>query len=206
MRTIRDAMTQAVISVRPETPLKEVARLLVDNRISGVPVVDAAGAVLGVVSEADFLTKQLGSEAVTHARFARILGESRATRAQLVKLGAVTAGEAVTGALRQARVCFGGVLDPHAAWLLIRGLRTLELRVARQNATALRIAELLSGDERVMRVHYPFHPSHPQYQLARAYLAAGDAASARREVLKALEEAPSFERAQQLLLEIRGRK
>jgi CBS domain-containing protein len=96
MRTIRDAMTQSVISVRPETPLKEVARLLVDNRISGVPVVDAAGAVLGVVSEADFLTKQLGSEAVTHARFARILGESRATRAQLVKLGAVTAGEAMT--------------------------------------------------------------------------------------------------------------
>jgi CBS domain-containing protein len=96
MRTIRDAMTQSVISVRPEAPLKEVARLLVDNRISGVPVVDAAGAVLGVVSEADFLTKQLGSEAVTHARFARILGESRATRAQLVKLGAVTAGEAMT--------------------------------------------------------------------------------------------------------------
>lgn len=82
--------------------------------------------------------------------------------------GAVTASEAVTGALRQARVCFGGVLDPHAAWLLIRGLRTLELRVARQNATALRIAELLSGDERVTRVHYPFHPSHPQYELARA--------------------------------------
>jgi len=110
---------------------------------------------------------ELGIDVVVHAATKYLGGHSD------ILAGAVTAREAVTGALRQARVCFGGVLDPHAAWLLIRGLRTLELRVARQNATALRIAEVLSGDERVMRVHYPFHPSHPQYQLARAQMRGG---------------------------------
>ena len=96
MRTIREAMTQSVISVLPETPLKEVARLLVSNRISGVPVVDSKGAVLGVVSEADFLAKQRGPHSVPRGVLARLGRESAAARAQTVKRWAVTAGEAMT--------------------------------------------------------------------------------------------------------------
>lgn len=96
MMTVRDVMTQSVICVRPETPLKEVAGLLIDHKISGLPVVDDDGAVLGVVSEADFLMKEQGAEAVRHRPLARILGESRESRAQLAKLRAVTAGEAMT--------------------------------------------------------------------------------------------------------------
>ena len=76
MMTARDVMTQPVVGVRPETPLREVARLLIDHRISGLPVVDEMGAVLGIVSEADFLIKEQGAEAVQHRRLARILGES----------------------------------------------------------------------------------------------------------------------------------
>jgi CBS-domain-containing membrane protein len=96
MMTVHDVMTGSVVSVRRGTPLKEVAQLLVEHRISGVPVVDVDGAVLGVVSEADFLMKEQGPEAVRHRRLARILGESRDTRAQLTKLGAVTAAGAMT--------------------------------------------------------------------------------------------------------------
>lgn len=55
---VKDVMTTGVAAVTPETPVKEVARLLVDRRISGVPVVDAEGVVLGVVSEGDFLLKE----------------------------------------------------------------------------------------------------------------------------------------------------
>jgi len=58
---IRDVMTSDVCTVRPETPLKEVAQLLVDRRVSGVPVVDADGRVLGVVSEGDFLAREAGA-------------------------------------------------------------------------------------------------------------------------------------------------
>ena len=55
--TVRDVMTTSVVSVRAVTPLKEVAQTLIDHRISGVPVVDDAGRVVGVVSEGDFLFK-----------------------------------------------------------------------------------------------------------------------------------------------------
>lgn len=96
MKTVRDVMTQSVVTVRRGTPLKEVAQLLIDHKISGVPVVDVDSAVLGIVSEADLLIKEQGASAVRHRPLARFLGESRETRAQLAKLGAVTAAEAMT--------------------------------------------------------------------------------------------------------------
>src|SRR5581483_5866857 len=57
---IREIMTSEVFTVRPDTPLKEVAAALAERRISGVPVVDEEGEVLGVVSEADILFKERG--------------------------------------------------------------------------------------------------------------------------------------------------
>jgi CBS domain-containing protein len=96
MRTVADVMTRSVISVRPDAPLKDVARLMVDHSISGVPVVDGKGAVVGMVSEADLLMKEQGPEAIEHRRFARLLGESRATRTELAKIAATTAAEAMT--------------------------------------------------------------------------------------------------------------
>lgn len=96
MLTVRDVMTRPVRTVGTETPLKDVARLLIDGGISGVPVVDGHGAVLGVVSEADFLVKEQGARAVHRRRFASLLGEDPRTQAQLGKLAARTAGEAMT--------------------------------------------------------------------------------------------------------------
>lgn len=96
MMTVREAMTTSVVAVRPATPLKDVARLLVEHRISGLPVVDDDGTVLGVVSEADFLMKEQGAEAVPHRPLARIFGESQASRSQQAKVDALTAGEAMT--------------------------------------------------------------------------------------------------------------
>ena len=96
MLTVRDVMTNAVKTVRAETPLKDVARVLLDRGISGVPVVDAKGAVLGVVSEADFLIKEQGARAVRHRRLETLLGEGAEVRAQRGKLAAATAGQAMT--------------------------------------------------------------------------------------------------------------
>jgi CBS domain-containing protein len=67
MMTVRDVMTSHVVSVRRGAPLKEVALLMIDSNISGVPVVDVDGAVVGVVSEADFLVKEQGVDAIRHA-------------------------------------------------------------------------------------------------------------------------------------------
>jgi CBS domain-containing protein len=96
MMNVRDVMTRSVISVGPATPLKEAAGLLVHHRISGLPVVDRKGEVLGILSEADFLMKAQGADAVSHRPLARIFGDSRESTEQLTKLAAVTAGGAMT--------------------------------------------------------------------------------------------------------------
>lgn len=96
MMTVGHVMTSPVVSVEGNMPLKEVAILLVENKISGVPVVDESGVVVGVVSEADFLVKEQGADAIRHRPLARLFGESRESQAQLAKVAAVTAADAMT--------------------------------------------------------------------------------------------------------------
>jgi cystathionine beta-lyase/cystathionine gamma-synthase len=66
----------------------------------------------------------------------------------------------------------GGALDPHACWLLHRGLKTLALRVRYQSQSALEIASFLAGHPRVVQVHYPGLERHPHHARARQWLAA----------------------------------
>ncbi len=96
MRTVRDVMTGSVISVAPEMPIKEVARLLVEHRISGLPVVGEDGAILGVVTEGDLLVKGHGLGSLQRRPLARIFGESRDTRSLRAKAEARTAGQAMS--------------------------------------------------------------------------------------------------------------
>jgi cystathionine beta-lyase/cystathionine gamma-synthase len=62
---------------------------------------------------------------------------------------------------------FGGIISPHDAQLVIRGLRTLELRVKRSFESSLKIAHFLESHPKVRQVLYPFLPSFPQYELAK---------------------------------------
>lgn len=64
----------------------------------------------------------------------------------------------------------GGSADPQAAFLLVRGLKTLSLRVARQNQNALTLAKFLSRHPKVKRVFYPGLASHPQHILAKSQM------------------------------------
>lgn len=96
MKTVREVMTGSVVSVAPDMPIKEVARLLVDKRISGLPVCDADGAVVGVVTEGDLLVKEQDLSSIHRRPLARIFGESRETKAQRAKAEARTAGEAMS--------------------------------------------------------------------------------------------------------------
>jgi CBS domain-containing protein len=89
-------MTNAVLAVKPATTLKEVARLLVENRISGLPVVDDEIRVIGVISEADLLVKEQDPGAFEPSRLDRIFGASEELRELRAKAEARTAGEAMT--------------------------------------------------------------------------------------------------------------
>jgi methionine-gamma-lyase len=62
---------------------------------------------------------------------------------------------------------FGGVIAPFTSWLLLRGLRTMKLRVDQANRNGLAIAQMLEGHDKVGNVYYPGLESHPQYALAR---------------------------------------
>ncbi|MBI3669163.1 MAG: aminotransferase class I/II-fold pyridoxal phosphate-dependent enzyme [Acidobacteria bacterium] len=69
--------------------------------------------------------------------------------------------------IRQMVIYLGGSMDPDAAYLLVRGLKTLELRVCRQCETAMAVARYLARHPKVTRVHYPGLPTHPDHRLAR---------------------------------------
>jgi methionine-gamma-lyase len=80
----------------------------------------------------------------------------------------VAAGSAVLiERVRENVIYLGGSMDPAAAFLLIRGLKTLGIRVERQCDSALLVAKYLAGHHKVARVHYPGLTSHPNYQLAK---------------------------------------
>jgi cystathionine beta-lyase/cystathionine gamma-synthase len=87
--------------------------------------------------------------------------------------GVVAGRQALMDQIWETRTTLGNCMDPHAAWMLIRGLKTLAVRVARQNENALRVAELLEQHSKVRRVHYPFLKSHPQYAIAREQMTGG---------------------------------
>jgi CBS domain-containing protein len=96
MKVVREVMTDQVVSVPPAMPIKDVARILVDRRISGLPVVAEDGSVIGVVTEGDLLVKEHDLSSVHRRPLARIFGESREMRQLRAKAEALTAGEAMS--------------------------------------------------------------------------------------------------------------
>ena len=103
----------------------------------------------------------LGVDLVMHSATKYLNGHSDVTA------GALVGSAPLIDQLLTARKCFGGVLEPASAYALSRGLKTIALRVARQNASAERLAEWLEQDPRVSSVSYPGLASHPDHAVAR---------------------------------------
>jgi cystathionine gamma-synthase len=81
--------------------------------------------------------------------------------------GAAAGSAAIVGELRSAVGVLGGCTDAHSAYLLLRGMKTLALRMARHNETGLRVAQMLEAHPRVQRVWYPGLASHPDHGTAK---------------------------------------
>ena len=141
--------------------IAEVARLT--HRAGGILVVDNVFAT-------PLLQKplELGADVVVYSATKHIDGQGRALG------GAILASEKfVKDDLGLFYRHTGPSLSPFNAWLLLKGLETLELRVERQCRTAEAIARFLESHPKVTRVIYPGLPSHPQYELARRQMSAG---------------------------------
>jgi methionine-gamma-lyase len=81
--------------------------------------------------------------------------------------GVVAGSQALLAKIWEAHMVIGAVLGPIDGWLLLRGLRTLAVRVKQQNQTALTLAQALERHPAIEQVYYPGLPSHPQYALAQ---------------------------------------
>jgi cystathionine gamma-synthase len=106
----------------------------------------------------------LGIDLVVHSATKYLAGHND------VLAGVVCGSSGLVSLVRDLRGVLGGVADPHAAFLVGRGLKTLALRVERQNATAMRLASMLEDHPRVERVFYPGLTSHPSHAIARAQM------------------------------------
>ena len=94
--TARDLMTPDVVTVPPETPVAAVARLLAERGISAVPVLDGAGAVLGVVSEGDLIRRLAGEEDRPRGWLAGLFADPDAAAERYARTRGATAGEVMT--------------------------------------------------------------------------------------------------------------
>ena len=144
-----------------ETPTNPTLKLVDIERLSGA----GRGAV--VVVDGTFATPinqsplALGADLVLHSASKYLGGHADA-------LGGVLCGpRELVRRVYHYREINGAALDPFAAYLLLRGLKTLELRVSRHNENAMKVARFLEAHPAVERVFYPGLKSHPQHELAR---------------------------------------
>lgn len=94
--TARDLMTPDVVTVPPETPVMVMARLLSDRGISAVPVVDAMGAVLGIVTEADLISRLAGEEDKPTSWFGALFADPASQAERFARTHGVTAKDLMT--------------------------------------------------------------------------------------------------------------
>ncbi|GAY52740.1 hypothetical protein CUMW_144280 [Citrus unshiu] len=102
----------------------------------------------------------LGADLVLHSATKFIGGHND------VLAGCISGSEKLVTQIRNLHHVLGGALNPNAAYLIIRGMKTLHLRVQQQNSTALRMAKILEAHPKVKRVHYPGLKSHPEHHIA----------------------------------------
>lgn len=156
--------TKLIIAESPTNPYLRVAdmeRLVaIRDRHRGVKLmIDATFATPINQRPLDF-----GVDLVTHSCTKYMGGHND------LLAGAICGDQGLIDAIRDLRGVLGGVLDAHSAYLLIRGLKTLPLRVERQNHTALALAQWLERHPGIERVFYPGLESHPEHAVARAQM------------------------------------
>jgi cystathionine gamma-synthase len=141
-------------------------------RVADVPAISAIARTRRVklLVDSTFATPvnqrplELGADLVLHSATKYLGGHND------LLAGSISGSASLVSAIRDFRGVLGTILDPHPAYLLLRGMKTLALRVAKQNETALAVARFLETHPRVARVFYPGLPSHPDHAIARAQM------------------------------------
>jgi cystathionine gamma-synthase len=170
LAAVRKAITPATRLVWAESPSNPLMKVV--DIASLAELAHGAGAEL--IVDGTFATPALqqplalGADAVLHSTTKYLGGHSD------VQGGALVLKRRGDGfhRLSELRSVLGAVASPFNSWLVLRGLRTLAVRVERQAATALALAEALQGHERLTAVHYPGLPADPGHAIARRQMRA----------------------------------
>ena len=161
---IRAAIRPNTRLVHVETPANPMMRIT--DLAGAAEIARAAGALLCVdntfASPFNQRPLELGADIVLHSTTKYLNGHS-----DVVGGIVVTSDEGLHERLRFLQNAAGGVPGPWDAWLVLRGTKTLHLRMTAHNRNGQRIAEWLEGHEKVRHVYYPGLPSHPQHEVAR---------------------------------------
>jgi methionine-gamma-lyase len=163
LRGLEDQISDRTRVIYTETPTNPTLQIVDLRRVAEVARRHRLVSIVDNTFATPILQKPiaLGFDLVVHSATKHMGGHS-----DLIA-GAVAGRRSLVQAVRQMVIYLGGSMDPEVAFLLIRGLKTLALRVQRQCETALAVAKFLARHPAVERVHYPGLPGHPQHKLAR---------------------------------------
>jgi cystathionine gamma-synthase len=161
--SLEDAITPQTRLLISETPTNPYLRVLDLERFVGVAQDHGVKTLVDATFATPLNLQPLawGVDLVVHSATKYLSGHND------LLAGVVTGKQGLIAALRDALGVMGAVIDPHCASLLDRGLKTLGLRVERQNATGLEVAHFLESHPGVERVWYPGLASHPDHLVAR---------------------------------------
>lgn len=155
--------TRAVLVESPVNPTTRVLDLrplaALTNELGVALVVDSTFA-----SPINFRPLAFGADVVIHSATKYLNGHHD------VLAGVVCGSASLIDEVRNKMAIWGQAPDPFAVWMLERGLKTLDVRLERQNANAQRVAEWAAGHAAFSAVHYPGLPSHPDHDIARETL------------------------------------
>jgi cystathionine gamma-synthase len=160
------AMTPKTRVVITESPTNPYLRCIDLERFAAVCKAGRARSIVDATFATPINARPLahGVDLVTHSATKYLGGHHD------VLGGTIAGGADLVSLVRDTRGLLGGVVDPHAAALIGRGMKTLALRVARQNESGLAVARALEAHPNVERVHYPGLASHPDHAIATAQM------------------------------------
>jgi cystathionine gamma-synthase len=160
---IQPGRTRLLISESPTNPYLRVADLA---RVAAIARAHRVKTLIDATFATPYNIRPLehGIDLIVHSCTKYLAGHND------LLAGVVIGKPGIVGALREAQGMLGGICDPHAAYLLLRGLKTFSLRMERHNANGLAVAQFLAAHPRIERVHYPALAGHPDHAVAVAQM------------------------------------
>lgn len=165
-RAWRKSLKKNTRAIFLESPVNPTCRVLELSSLQNLAHSEGIALVVDstFASPVNFRPIEHGVDVVIHSATKYLNGHHD------ILAGVVCGNEPFIDEVRRKMMVWGQAPDPFACWLLERGLKTLDVRVKRQNENAMQIAEWCSKRREIVKVHYPGLPSHPDHEIAKSIL------------------------------------